>query len=160
MIEYIKDSKIGVILAGVLIGSLLTLSSCAGNKITDFVSYQNPPGVQKAVGVPPKQTLTEASFTVAEWELFVTQNTNALMENVERAEEFASFFTGLLTGGLDIILSDPAIGASPWGGLAVAFLGGVTGLFFKRPGEEKRVRAEKEASFNAGQKKAKELVNG
>ncbi len=63
--------------------------------------------------------------------------------------------TGILTGGLSLIVDNPAIQAHPLGGLITVMLGAGGGLFLKRPGEDKRVQSEKQDSFNAGQRRAR-----
>jgi hypothetical protein len=159
MINWIKEAKVGIIVLALAIGALLTVSACSGNTVEDFVKYKNPPGVQEAVKVPETQTLRMAEYTVAEWELYVTQNTKALMENVGRAEEIAGLVSGILTGGIDLILENEAISNSMYGGLITLALGTFGGLFLPRPSEGKKIRTEKEASFNAGQKKAQALLD-
>lgn len=157
MIDWMKDSKFGLLIVIGIVGVILTMSACSGTKMTDFIRYQNPKQVQKALNVPKTQTLTEAPMTIEQWELYVNQGTNELISNVEDAQALADFFQGVITGGL-AQLEASASAAGPLGGTIVAGLGVLGGLFLKRPGEEKRVQKEKEDSFNAGQRKARELM--
>lgn len=157
MINWIKDSKYGILIVACVVGVLLTASACSGNRATDFIQYRNPPQVQQALGVPAKQTLTQAPMTIEQWELYVEQGTRELFANVEQADALFDFLRGLVTGGIEQ-LEDEISMAFPLGGTIVAGLGVLGGLFLKRPGEEKRVRKEKEDSFNAGQRKARDLV--
>jgi len=82
-------------------------------------------------------------------------STSIFKSAVAAAQAKVESFSGALS-----ILTNPAALAAvglPTGGIAA--LVGIVGLFTKRPGTDAAVAAEKEDSFNAGQKKAAAMFN-
>lgn len=128
---------------------LLTLQGC---NLASFVKVAVPQDVKLAVVdveyLDHPITLDEADEIWVDWNLYVTTNTNKLRAAIADAEDRYAVlkqFTDLGVGALG-----ESAGGLPGGALLLSGLSLVTGLFLKRPGEDKRVAAEKEASYNKG----------
>jgi len=83
---------------------------------------------------------------------------NVLLDTEINDAAFAEQLIGsTVNTGID--MGVPYLENLPMGGVAVGLLAALGGWFAPRPGDAKRLRKEKEDSFNAGQKKAAEIQN-
>lgn len=149
MIEWMKNnvSKWGVSVSCAIAALLLvTVSGCS---LQDLVRVAVPKPVAQVTGVEDEVYLSSVDLVWSEWEAFVTRNTNAFEAADIKARERLATLESLTDMGLGAIESSIP-GGAPLGGVALSALSLMTGLFLKRPGTDRAVAKEKEASYNAG----------
>lgn len=137
----------------------IAIASVSGCDLYDVVQAKTPPGVQKTEGLPGKLSINDSRSEYEKW-LNATQTDAATWRsNIESAEEIAGLFSNLTLSALDE--AGPMIAGIPMGGALLPVIAGLVGVFLKRPGDvtQAQLRAEKEASFNSGLKKAAAIVS-
>ena len=155
MIEWIKNNKAAMTSAfiTVLVATFIILSQ--GCDLAQIVKVDVPRDMKVAVDVDDLEkpiSLTEAEMIWADWQRYVESNNEKFRKAVDSANERYTVLASVTNIGLEF--ASQGASALPGGAFLISGLTLLTGLFLKRPGEDKRVAAEKEASFNAGLKKA------
>ena len=140
----------------ILIGGFLTAAQ--GCDLQSMVSVDVPPPVLEAVAPDDLEggiTLDEAKRVWEDWTSYVQSNTERLRSAIDDANDRYYALASLIDTGVSILGEHS--GAFPFGSIVMTGLGVVTGLFMKRPSEDKRVQLEKQASYNAGIAKGAEI---
>ena len=145
--------KIYFIAAGSILLVCLALSGC---NLRSMVSVDTPQGVAQAIGIEDA-TLDDAPQIVSDWAAFVGSNNKQLGAAISDAE---SRYVAL-SSVADLGLEAAAAGTStlPGGALLLSVLTGLGGLFMNKPGAADTLRQQKEDSYNAGLREAKELMD-
>ena len=145
-----------VICISILLGAFIMAAQ--GCDLQSMVKVDVPAPVLEAVSPEDLEgdiTLAEAQRVWEDWVNYVESNTERLRKSIDDANDRYYALASIINTGVSI-LGDHA-GAFPFGAIAMSGLGILTGLFLKRPGEDKRVQLEKEASYNAGIAKGAEV---
>lgn len=165
MIQWIKDSKAGLALMSVALAMLVITAVMGGCSVDEHIRVRVPPVVADATGTGVTQSLADARRTNEFWREHVRSTVERLKaadgqlrSEIERGAEVERWVGSLIDTGIGF--GAEAAGTFPGGAVLVGLLAGAGGLLTKRPGEEERVRKEKEASFNKGLKEAAALVGG
>lgn len=142
-----------------LLFACLALAFAQGCDMRRMVKVDAPKDLLAAVDVPePAEgiTLAEADAVWADWTAWVNERSTRFRRAVDDAEGRYATLESLVNLGLDA--ANTAAPALPGGAFLVGGLSLLTGLMLKRPGEDKRVFAEKKDSYNAGIEEGKRLV--
>ena len=148
-----------------MIALTLTVSTALlmaqGCDLRSMTSLEVPPDIKATIAddiedVDREYTLAEIDFVVGEWRSYVDRNNGYLLAAVKDAEERYALAEGLINLGVGI--GSDAASTLPGGAIIVSGLTLLTGLFMKRPGEDKRVSREKEDSYNAGLEEGRRLA--
>jgi len=148
MIEKAKKQPLAI---GLIAGSvvfLLFASAVSGCQVDDFVKVDVPNGIVEATASEPTIPLAKADATLEDWKAYVERNTRQFADEIDRGAETAAVIRSITETGISVI--DGASSTLPGGAIVSTGLALLGGLFLKRPGEEKRIRTEKENSYNAG----------
>lgn len=127
------------------------LMAAQGCDLQSMVKVDVPQPVVDAIApddLKGEITLADAERVWEDWTNYVETNTERLRQSIDDANERYYALASVINTGVSI-LGDHA-GAFPFGAVVMSGLGVLTGLFLKRPQEDKRVAAEKESSYNAG----------
>jgi len=127
----------------------------SGCQMSDLIKVDVPSDVKEATGVEGDVSLTELPDVWDDWEDYVKKNTDRLEASTERSYELLGFINSATD--MAITAAGGAAPAFPGGAILVGLLSGGAGLLLKTPGTDRKIAAEKEASYNAGIEKAKEL---
>lgn len=137
-----------------ILALLAGVTACAGYTISDYIKVPVPPQVQDATGSKPTEPLSRAPFVRERYVAEVSTNLAELDANIEDAQLFADFAGSLLNTGLEV--GAGPIQSLPAGGLIFAALGGLVGLFTRKPGTAKEIeqakREEHEKTWDAAVK--------
>jgi len=147
-----KVFYIGSAAASVLFISL----AVQGCDIQKAIKFDVPSGVRLAVDTKEKEPLSDSDFVWSQWTSYVESNTTKLSENIKDAQSRVAMIKNVTSMGLSTL--EGVSSQFPGGALIFSGLSLLTGLFLKRPGEDKAVEKEKEKSYNAGLEKAKNLL--
>lgn len=148
-----------------MIALTLTVSAALlmaqGCDLRSMTSLEVPPDIKGTIANAPEDvdreyTLADVDFVVTEWRSYVDRNNGYLLAAVKDAEERYALAEGLINLGVGI--GSDAASTLPGGAIIVSGLTLLTGLFMKRPGEDKRVSKEKEDSYNAGLEEGRRLA--
>jgi hypothetical protein len=161
MKQWIQDNKAFVtmlIASTVIVGAILVAQGCDLRKAVDL---DVPPQVAASIDPqnltePIDYTYADADRVAEEWKRFVDTATKQLEASLNDAAERHSMLVSLVDMG--VVTVNEIAPTLPGGAFLVGGLSLITGIFLKRPGEDKRVMKEKEDSYNAGLKKAKQLL--
>ena len=139
-------------------GAIAVLMFClaaSGCQVSDLIKVNVPSEVKEAVGVEGDVTLTDAPVVWEDWNQYVKKNTDRFESETKKSYELLGF----INTATDIAISsaEAAAPAFPGGAIVFGLLAGTAGLFMKKPGTDKVLAKEKEDSYNAGMKKAKDL---
>ena len=128
----------------------------SGYLATDLISVDVPKDVLEATGHEGKVSLTEVPDVWDDWQAYVEKNTKRLESETDKSYELLGF----INTATDVAISgaSQAAPAFPGGALLIGALGGAAGLFMKKPGTDRAIAKEKEASYNAGISKAETLA--
>ena len=154
MKQFLNDNKGSLIMFGLSIAMIVVSVSVSGCQLDQFIQVDVPRGVQSATASEATVPLSDSDLLWAEWTSFVEKNTDALRARIGSANSQHAMVSSITSMGLDTATS--AAGALPGGAFIVAGLTGLGGLFLKKPGTDKMIRKEKEASYNKGVKVGKE----
>jgi hypothetical protein len=147
-----------VIIVSIVVGTFLFAAQ--GCDMQSVIRVDVPADVVATVApdeLDGKITLDEVERVWEDWNAYVIRNTERFKAAIEDANERYYALTSLVDLGIGI--ANDASGTFPGGAVIMSILGVATGMFIKRPGEDKRVATEKEESYNAGLKKARELIS-
>lgn len=151
-----------LIMAVTTLGIAVGLVVAQGCDLRSMTNLKVPPDVKATIAQGPEDvdreySLAEIDFVVTEWRSYVDRNNGYLLAAVKDAEERYALAEGLINLGIGI--GSDAASTLPGGALIVSGLTLMTGLFMKRPGEDKRVSKEKEDSYNAGLEEGRRLAD-
>jgi hypothetical protein len=132
-------------LAAVVAGCVSLLQGC---DLATLVRIDVPEPVQEAIGVPGSVSYAEAESAWNEWKLFVQINSDRMASQIEAGRERFELLQSVANTGLEALSENASL--FPGGGLLVGVLGGVGGLFIRRPGDKKKAQAERVQAFQHG----------
>jgi len=146
-------SMLGIVSIGLVIAQGCDLRSMVGVDV--------PQDVKATIAATPEDvdreyTLKEIDFVVNEWRAYVARNNAYLEAAIQDAEERYALAENLVNMGITI--GSETASTLPGGAIIVSGLSLLTGLFLKRPGEDKRVSKEKEDSYNAGLEEGRRIA--
>ncbi len=142
-----------------LLLACIALAFAQGCDLRRLVKVDAPMDLLVAVDVPDPAagiTLAEADAVWADWTAWVTERSARFQRAVDEAQGRYATLESFANLGLDA--ANTAAPAIPGGAFLVGGLSLLTGLMLKRPGEDKRVFAEKKDSYNAGIEEGKRVV--
>ncbi len=142
-----------------LVLACVALAAAQGCDLRHLVKVDAPRDLLTAVDTPdPAEgiTLAEAEAVWTDWTAWVNDRSTRFRRAVDDAEGRYAALESLVNLGLDA--ANTAAPAIPGGAFLVGGLSLLTGLLLKRPGEDKRVFAEKKNSYNAGLEEGKRVV--
>jgi hypothetical protein len=117
----------------------------SGCRLEDVVKIQAPVEVQRALGVPPRISVSDAERAFESW----TATGEELAKRIEHGYEIIGWLNAAL--GLSF---EAAKGALPTAGWAVTLLGMFGTLMIRKPGTDREVSEEKMDSYNKGKRDA------
>ena len=132
-------------LAAVVAGVLALLQGC---DLGSLVKVDVPAPVSEAVGLPESVSYSNAEAAWNEWKLFVQINSDRMATEIEAGRERFELLQSVANTGLEALSENASL--VPGGGLLVGVLGGVGGLFIRRPGDAKKAQAERAQAFQHG----------
>lgn len=155
--DYIKGNKTGVSILAVVFIGILGLAFASGCQIGDMIKVNVPESVQTTTNSKPVVSLNKATYVRKQ---YVNEVKSALEEfdaNIEGASAFRDLAVSLLNTGM--VAGQGALAGFPGGAVLMSVLAGVGGLYLKKPGSDAELASAKQASFNSGQRKAKDLLS-
>jgi len=156
MMDWIKDNRMAVSFFVASMAALFISLAASGCQVSDLISVDVPTDVKDAVGIEGKVTLTQIPDVWDDWQDYVEKNTKRLESSTERSYELLGFVTAATN--IAIGAAEGAASSFPGGAILVGLLSGAAGLYMKKPGTDRAIAKEKEASYNAGMDKAKSLA--
>jgi hypothetical protein len=156
MMDWIKDNRMAVSLFVASMTVLFISLAAAGCQVSDLITVDVPTDVKEAVGVDGRVSLTQIPDVWDDWQDYVEKNTKRLESSTERSYELLGF----INSATDVAIgaAEGAASSFPGGALLVGLLSGAAGLYMKKPGTDRAIAKEKEASYNAGMEKARALA--
>lgn len=155
-LNYLKENATGVLILAVMVAAALGLTLASGCTLSDVVKVNVPPAVREVTNTKTKQvSLSRAPRVRERYINEVTANLDEFDTSIEQASAFRDLAASLLNTGLSA--GQGALAGVPGGAFLLAALGGLGGLFLKKPGTDALVNKEKQASYNAGIKNAREV---
>lgn len=161
MIQWLKDNKKTAIMLSLTATVAAILFTAQGCRLDQMVKVDVPPYVKTAIAETPEDldkeyTLADAPMVNQRWLDVVQSNNDRLNAAIADAEERYQMIASVINLGYEFGAATAS--TIPGGAILLSGLTLFTGILMKRPGEDKRVAKEKEDSYNAGIKKAKELL--
>ena len=132
------------------------ISALAITSILSACQVQDPDGVQKAIDVEPRISVSDSAAAWEEWVAWVDRNSSRFSDEINRGQETAGLIASLTQTG--IALGQDAASTLPGGAFLSTGLALMGGLFLKRPGDKAKERAESERAFTAGLTKVREIA--
>lgn len=120
------------LVGGTLVGLMLLLQAC---NLKSFVKFDPPKDVKETLDITEKVSYDDANKIVADWNSYVTINTEALKTAVAHSEESYAVLHQLTSTALET--AGGAAGGIPYGGMIFGLLTGVTGLLLPSPIKKK-----------------------
>ena len=156
MREWVSENKIVVSFFVASIAVMFISLAAYGCQISDLIRVDVPNDVKTAVGIEGNVTLTQIPDVWDDWQDYVEKNTKRLEAESERSYELLGFINSATN--IAIGAAEGAASSFPGGALLIGLLSGAAGLYMKKPGTDRVIAKEKEASYNAGLEKAKALA--
>jgi hypothetical protein len=156
MSDWLKDNKGAAYLAVLTVAVFAILAAMQGCDLRSKIVVKAPSDVLAAVDVDEPMTLAEAEAAWEDWAQWVDTRTRQFQRAINDAEDRYARIEALLDLGL--AAANEGAGQIPGGAFLVGGLSLLTGLFLKRPSEDKRTAKEKEDSYNAGLEEGKRLI--
>tara|TARA_Y100001937_G_scaffold88533_1_gene119725 strand:- start:105 stop:632 length:528 start_codon:yes stop_codon:yes gene_type:complete len=128
------------------------LSAC---QIQDIVRVDVPAGIQQAIDLEPRISVSDSGAAWEEWVAWVDRNSSRFSDEIDRGQATAGLIASLTDTGL--ALGKDAASTLPGGAFISTGLALMGGLFLKRPGDKAKERAEAEKSYNAGLEKGQRI---
>jgi hypothetical protein len=125
-------TKTIAVVGGTLVGLMLLLQSC---NLKSFVKFDPPKDVRETLDITEKVSYDDADKIVADWNSYVSINTEALRTAVAHSEESYAVLHQLTSTALET--AGGAAGGIPYGGMIFGLLTGVTGLLLPSPIKKK-----------------------
>ena len=156
MIEAFKSNRRAAILISSAIGVLLLASALSACQIEDLIKIDVPDGVATAIDVEPSISVSDSSAAWEDWQAYVERESRRFADEIDRGQEVAGIIRSLTETGISI--GRDAASTLPGGAILGSGLALLGGLLLKRPGDAKKERIEKEASYNAGIQKGHQIA--
>ena len=156
MINWIKNNRSSITFGGIAVSALILASLVSGCQLDDMIKFSPPADVQTALGTENSVSLSEANYVWDEWERYVSTNSQRLTDEIGDAHLTYELIASLSNTGLEML--GQSAGTFPGGALIFGGLSLLSGLYLKRPGTDKHVSAEKQASFNKGLAEGKRVA--
>lgn len=137
---------------------LLAASVLSACQVEDLIKIDVPEDVAKAIGSEERIPVSRSSEAWEDWVAWVDRESERFAERIDEGQEVAGVIRSLTETGLQI--GQDAASTLPGGAAIATVLAGLGGLFLRRPGDQKREALEKEASYNAGLEKGRDLAEG
>jgi len=126
-------------LMAAIVGLVVLMTACSGVTLADLVQVDVNQDVQEATQSPAKVPLSEAPFVREKYVNDFKTNLAHLDKEISDAQLFTDFIGSLINTGLQ--LSEGPLQGVPMGGVIFAALGGLAGLFVRKPGTQKEIDA-------------------
>lgn len=139
--------------------TFIFLGVMQGCDLREMTSLDVPPSVAQVLDPDAETheyTLADADRIVTDWQQFVNTATRQLEASIDDANERHAVLASVVDLGVATV--NEVAPTLPGGAFLVGGLSLLTGIFLKRPGEDKRVAAEKEDSYNAGIELGKKIA--
>jgi len=156
MRDWLKANPVAISFAVAALCVMLLSVAAAGCQVSDLIKVDVPKDVRDGVGVEGDVTLTQVPDVWEDWNEYVEKNTKRLEAGTDRAYELLGFVNSATS--IAIAAAEGAAPAFPGGAILFGLLSGAAGLYMKKPGTDRAIAKEKEASYNAGLEKAKALA--
>jgi len=156
MKDWILKNRATVLWGGSAMAAILMACLVSGCQLQDIIKFNPPVAVQEAIGAADSVPLSEANYTWDEWERYVSVNSQRLSEEIGDAHLTFELVSSISNTGLELL--GESAGAFPGGALLFGGLSLLAGLYTKKPGTDKHVSAEKQASFNKGLEEGKRIA--
>jgi hypothetical protein len=156
MSDWLKDNRHAAFLAVLTVAVFAILAAMQGCDLRSKIVVKAPPDLLATVDVDEPLTLDEAGRVWEDWTAWVQSRSKQYQRAVGDAEDRAARIEALLDLGL--AAANEGAGQIPGGAFLVGGLSLLTGIFLKRPSEDKRTAKEKEDSYNAGLEEGKRLI--
>ncbi len=142
-----RRAVVFVALAALGASALAALGAC---NLQDFVVVDVPKGARAALDIPADErvTLAQSEQIWADWLEWVDRESVRLSRELDEGWKRYEVIHGLASMGFDAL--EGQVAGVPFGPFIVAGLGGLGGLFLKRPGDRKREANREIAAFRAG----------
>ena len=128
-----------IALIAVIVGLLVAVTACAGYTLDDYIQAKVPDGVQESTGTGPTVPLSEAPFVREKFVNEFVTDLEHFDKNVSDAQFFSDLFGTVVDTGYEA--SEGFVKSLPMGEAAFALLGGLAGLFLRKPGTQKEIDA-------------------
>ena len=127
--------------------ALAALGAC---NLQDFVEVDIPKGARAALGIPIDERITVADSEQiwTDWLDWVDRESVRLSREIDEGWHRYEVMSDLASMGFDAL--EGQVAGVPFGPFIVAGLGGLGGLFLKRPGDRKREQNREVAAYRAG----------
>ena len=156
MKDFFLKNRTAVMWGMTALSALILASVVAGCQLQDIIKFEPPKHVQEAIGVSDSMPLSEANYTWDEWQRYVTTNSERLSDEIGEASLRFDLVSSVTDTGLSLL--GESAGSFPGGALIFGGLSMLAGIYTKRPGTDKHVSAEKQASFNKGLAEGKRVA--
>jgi len=156
MIQWLSENRRATYLVLGAFVVLLLASALAACQIEDLVKVDVPPDVAAAIDRPDSIPVSASTAAWDDWVAYVERQSRRFAESIDRGEEIAGVLRGLTETG--IAIGQDAAATVPGGAFLSTALGLLGGLFIRRPGDADRERREKEASYNAGIERGRDIA--
>jgi hypothetical protein len=145
--DWFKSNKLPVTFLAVAAGAIITAMAVSGCYLADYIKHPLPDSMVKFNDGEDKVSLSETQFVFDEYMLDVENTVEQYNASREQAEFLFDWLSAAINTGADQFASNPTIpGATIFGGVLL----GLAGLFTKKPGTDREVASEKQASYNKG----------
>ena len=118
--------------------AVAALQSC---DLADLVQVNVPPGVRQSLDIPADErvSLGDAGYVWEDWSAYVERESIRFSRELVEARERFELVASITNMGLSAL--EGHIVGVPFGPFLLAGLGGLGGLFLKRPGDRRREAA-------------------
>ena len=155
MHEWFKNEKNALMVIGAAALALMISTVISGCGVDDWIKVDVPLGVQQATDTEPAIPFSQSDATYEEWIAWVERNDNRFKDAIGESAKTVGVIKSLTDTGLTML--GDATATVPGGAFISTGLALVGGLLLKRPGENKKVQKEKEASYRAGIEEGEKL---
>lgn len=135
---------------------ILLASVLNGCAVDDWVQVKVPTDVATAIDAGDTIPASETEAAWDEWVAWVDRNSERFAREIDKGNETVTLIASLTDTGIG--LASDVSSALPGGAIISTGLGLLGGLFLRRPGDAKKEQQEKEASYNAGLAKGRDLL--
>ena len=143
-----------LIVAAITALALTSILSACG--IQDIVKIDVPTGIQTAIDLEPRISVSESGAAWDEWVAWVDRNSTRFSGEIDEGQATAGLIASLTDTGL--ALGKDAASTLPGGAFISTGLALMGGLFLKRPGDKAKEKQEAEKSYTAGLQKGREIA--
>lgn len=156
--KWLEENKTAAVMAAITAAAFAVLAFMQGCDIRSQIRVKAPSDMLATIDVEEPLTLDEVEATWEDWTAWVESRTRQFQRAVAEAEDRAARIEAIIDLGL--AAANEGAAQIPGGAFLVGGLSLLTGLFLKRPGQDKMTAKEKEDSYNAGLEEGKRIVLG